>query len=318
MGKRIAIAAALVLALAGLGQLVFRYLFHDETPPAEPLVSAVVAPQAAPAAPMGERQITVISVSGKVERRGASSWLPVRRGEKLAQEEAIRTDEGAGAVLDIGGAATVEIAPKSQFAVREISESVAKVRIDEGRISAVVTGQKGKLRVETKGSDAVAEADAGEFDVLASGSGQMSVATKKGKVRLTSQDSTVEVDEGKSSVALPGVAPAAPVAIPPSLFLKLAGGKGGSQREKRTTVRGNTLPGAVISINGVRVHTDAKGGFTADVPLAVGKNKIVVDAEDVLGRKQSAEMPAITVTSEMAPTRSKAQWGRKSEDKVKW
>ena len=320
MGKRIAVAAGLVVLLAVAGHLLFGLLFAQDAP--EPAVAAAPesAPQPAEIGPAAERHaITVREVSGRVERRGTgASWVAVQGGDVLAMEEAIRTEASARAVLDIGETATVEITPESQFAVREISETVARVRIDTGRIAATVRGQKGKLRVETRGSDAVAESSGGEFDVLASGTGQLGVATRKGNVRLTAREQTVEVGEGKASVVLPGLAPAAPQPVPTSLFLKLAKPGTRVQRNRRTTVRGATAPGAVISVNGVRVHTDPQGKFAAEVPLNEGNNRIVVQAEDIAGRRKAAALPPILVKPEMAETKTKARWGQKSKDKVKW
>lgn len=313
MGRRIAIAFGIVLLLVVVvGELVSRFLLNvDETPVVES--SGIMA---ADDETTELKRISVVSVEGTVERRkGKGSWVAVETGDSLQQEEAIRTDEKGRAVLDVGEIATVEITPRSQFSVQEVSRTVARVRLDEGRISAVVHGKGGsKLKVAAKGSDAVAEADGGEFSVLTSGDGQVAVATRKGDVRLSAKSKSVWVTAGTQSVVQPDLPPAAPEPIPASLFLKVVKPKARLQRNKGTTIEGTTTPGAFISINGVRVQSDHAGQFSTTVALREGKNPVVVEAEDAAGNRKQVELPEITVKSRIGEVRSKAgRWGGKDE-----
>jgi ferric-dicitrate binding protein FerR (iron transport regulator) len=64
--------------------------------------------------------------------------------------------------------------------------------------------------VEAKGSDAVAETEKGEFSMLADGQGQVSVAARKGRVRLSAKNKTVDIEAGMLSTVQAETAPATP------------------------------------------------------------------------------------------------------------
>ncbi|MFC1609748.1 hypothetical protein ACFL6C_02210 [Myxococcota bacterium] len=308
MGKRIAIAVALMISLVALGQGVYWLLLEE---PQETTSVSTTKAQ-----PEQQQRIEVRSIEGKVERQGeGSGWVALRQGERIKPREPIRTDRSGRAVLDVGEAATVTVESQSQFSVQEIAPTAARVRIDVGRIGAVVHGRGGTtLRVESKGSDMVAETDRGEFNVLATGNGQVSVAARKGRVRLSAGGKTVEVVAGQQSLVQPELPPGQPESIPTTLFLKVTAPTKHVQRKKQTTISGRSAPGAVISVNGVRVESDLSGEFQAAVTLNEGKNQIEVVAEDVSGNREVAEVPMITVKSRVSDVRSEAaQWGSRTE-----
>lgn len=306
MGKRLAVACAIAVGLVLAGYAVFLLFFQQEEPPA-------IKPPSEPPDVVKQTSslVKVVSVEGRVERRrGDSPWSPVKTGEEMQPDEAIRTSTDGKALLDIGDVATVEVAARSEFTVQEISKSASRVRLDEGRLSAVVHGKLGStLKVEARGSDAVAETDKGEFSMLTTGKGQVAVAAKKGRVRLSAKNKTVEVTEGTQSVVLPESAPKAPEPIPPSLFLKVVKPRSRVQREKETVVRGTATPGAVVSINGVYVEADGEGRFETAVALKEGKNEIVVEAEDAAGKRRKSALPAITVDTRPPKVRTDVEWG---------
>ena len=225
MGKRLAVACAIVLALVLAGYGLYR-LFLAEEPTAPPAHPDAGVEQA--------RRVKVVSVAGRVEkRRGDAPWTPVKTGDEMRQDEAIRTSDDGKARLDIGEIATVEVSARSEFSVRELSETASRVRLEQGRLAADVHGRgESTFKVEARGSDAVAETRQGEFSVLTTGKGQVSVATKKGRVRLSAKNKTVEVTAGKQSVVLPEQPPGLPENIPSSLFLKVANPRTRIQREK--------------------------------------------------------------------------------------
>ena len=310
MTRRLFTAALCALLLIGGGLVVHRMLF---VPSATTDVSATV-PAPTPETP---QRIAVKQVEGTVERLGAdAAWTAVRAGDALALEESIRTGESGRAVLDVGEATEVSIEPQSQFSVRDISRTAARVRLDGGRMSATIRDDaESTLRIENQGSDAVAESSGGELSVLNTGDGRVILATRRGRARLSAGNAAVEVGPGEQSVANRGAAPAAPSAIPPSLFLKVVGLEKRMQREKTSTIRGSASPGAVISVNGVRAVSEGDGTFTAVVELQEGRNGIVVRADDVLGRHERFDAGNVTVKSKMAPVESKADWGKNSKAK---
>ena len=266
------------------------------------------------------RRISVTVVDGDVQRRlgDAAMERGARRRRARGQEEAIRTSQGGSRRSSTSPASPRSKYPqRSQFAVREISETVARVRVEEGRIGAVVHGQQGsKLTVEAKGTDAVAEADKGAFDLLADGKGQVAVAARTGTVRLSAKRQTVEVAAGSQSVVAGDAPPSAPVPIPTSLFLKVGEPMARLQRERSATIKGEASPGAVVSINGARIVAASDGSFSASVPLSEGTNSLLVEAEDATGRTEKVTT-SITVKNTVSKVQSKTRWGTQASKKSK-
>jgi hypothetical protein len=118
----------------------------------------------------------------------------------------------------------------------------------------------------------------------------------------------VRIGSGQLSIVERGAAPTAPQAVPASLLLKLGAGGATTTRQKTAQVRGATAPGAIVSVGGVRVVADAKGEFSQTVPLKEGRNDLVVESTDTLGRKQRAQWPRITVDTRAPDARSKVEW----------
>ena len=185
-------------------------------------------------------------------------------------------------------------------------------------MSAAINGiGTSKLRVETEGSDAVAEADRGEFSMSSSGTGTVVVAARQGSVHVSAQQKTVTVSPGEQSVVTAGLPPTTPAAVPPALFLKVHGPKSAVQSDTRATISGTSVPGAIVSINGVHTAANERGEFSAIVPLNEGKNQIHVDAQDVLGRREQAAVADITVKSRVDKVTSKARWTSETDDNDK-
>ncbi len=287
--------------LAGLGVALVALGCADPPPAAPPVANA------APAPARSVRTVRVTAVAGRAERQsGAGAALPLKVGDQLAADDLVRTEEGS-ATLDVGGRADVTIAGHTQVAIGELTEKLSRVKLRDGRISAVVHAADAKLQVEAVGTSAVASADRGEFSMLSTGS-QVSVATRSGQVTLSAHGQSVTIGAGQLSVVQRDLPPSAPAAIPPSLFLKVSAPRALAQRQKQTTLHGNTIPGAVISVNGLRVTADPTGEFTATVALKEGANDLTVESEDVLGRRERAAVPRITVDSRAPAATSKVEW----------
>jgi hypothetical protein len=307
VGARLAIAGVLVLLVLGIAYWSTPRLFQPSAPPAKAVATshAVATPEAPPAR---SRTIRITAVTGEVERqRGGGPGIPVHVGDELQPDEVVRTLDGSAA-LSVGELADVQIAPRTAVALGALSDTLSHLKLADGRISAIVHGRPDQgLEVEVPGAEAVATSKAGEFSMLAQG-GQVAVATRRGEVRLTAHEKSVVIGAGQLSIVEGAKPPSAPVAIPASLFLKLGRLNATVQREKETTVQGTTTPGAVVSINGVRVPAGPNGEFSATVPLAEGPNKLAVTSEDALGRQRKAVLPRITVDTRAPDLRSKVKW----------
>jgi hypothetical protein len=308
MGKRIAIAVAVTLLVLLAGMFAQSHLFTAHptpTPIAVVSATAIPTPEIAP-------RVIASDVRGDVQRlRKTSSedWTALKNGDELTQDDSVRTRQGGIAILELGSAATVTVAEDSQVRVAEISRRTSRVRLEEGRLSAVVHGkeQDSSLKVEFKDSDAVVEAKSGsEFGALTA-NGQVEVATEKGTVSLEAKGARIDIAAGQTSIVAQNQSPSAPQQVQASLFLKL----GSSPRKltvKKTTVQGTSTPGALITVNGVRAIADHKGAFSTVVPLSDGKNTLVVRAVDVRGRTTTASLASILVDTKPATVGGKVKW----------
>jgi hypothetical protein len=255
--------------------------------------------------------VTVAFVEGTGERREgrAGPWAAARPGDKLGQSDAIRTREGGRVFLTIGETIKVDVAESSQFAVSEITQTLSNIRLEGGRISAGVAGDGVRvLKVEVKGSQAVAETAAGEFSVLRTDDARVAVATTKGSVKLSARGKSVEVGTGQQSIVLVNQAPVVPTNIPPSLFLKINSAVPRRLNRKQTEIQGVTIPGAVVTVRGVYVPANPDGSFSAEVPLSEGSNEIVVAVGDVLGRSDKKTLPTVFVDTKAPKVKSEVTW----------
>ncbi len=292
---------------------------HRLSRQAAPPVTASPAPTPpkAPVTPTRRDPIGVTSVEGVVERQapGASSWTAVRIGDALAVEDAVRTAEGARATLQVADGARLGLAPSTLLSVREYAPDATRLRLESGRLDASMSDKSSiDLQVESRGSTAVTTARNGDFSLLTSGDGQVTVAARRGRVRLTAGGEVVELREGEQSSVFGADAPTTPSAIPSTLFLKVVGSSQRVQRERTSVVRGETSPGAFVRVNGVVATTQRDGRFSVLLPLAEGENPIVVVAEDAMGRRERADAGTLVVNPERAHD-SKARW--RDEEKAK-
>jgi len=235
------------------------------------------------AATVVPRRARVRTVDGVVERHAGDTWVAVKAGDYLATNDQIRTATGGSAELELGGEALVTIAERSELTLREISATVSAVRLGGGRVAARATRTSPRIRIATRSGEASAEAIEGTFAAISSGGDDLTIASTTGTVTLEAQGRRVDLAAGKRSTVHPGLGPTAPAPIPGSLFLKVKPVAGG---DRTTIVRGETVAGAVVSINGVRTAPDPRGRFDVSVGATEGANVIIVQVEDASGRQQ--------------------------------
>lgn len=307
--KRLLIVAALLVGFVLVGQLLSSTLFGEPPPPEPPEPPAPTASVPEPPPEPAPEVARVEQVEGAVERSDGERWTKVQVGDVLEASDGIRTGPSSRAVLGIGNTARVEMGERSEFAVEELSRTVSRLRLGEGRLQAVVQEGGGALRVEAKGSDAVAESKGGSFSMLSTGKGEVAVAAQTGRVRFSAKGKSIEMTGGEQSISDATSGPSDPTPIPSTLFLKVQRPRSTLQREREARISGEASPGAVISINGVRVGAAEDGTFSAVVPLQEGVNAVEVAAEDASGRTTAESLPPITVKSKVAPVKGKVTWG---------
>ncbi|MDX2052386.1 MAG: hypothetical protein SFV15_08355 [Polyangiaceae bacterium] len=307
MKTRILLAIALTLLTLGAAYGVQRVLFKSPPESAVAVGSAPDPNTKAKANTLG--QATALEVLGQVQRKDAQGhWVDIRVGDRLDIDTVVRTSRGASARLAVGENVVVEVPEEAELAVAEVSEGLSRVRLDDGRIASFVKSKEGfQLRVEFQGSDVKAETSGGAFYAMKQGAGPISVASKEGTTRVSSQAGAVAVGAGEQTVVEPGKAPSVPVKIPTSLLLKL--GRIPSQlRTRETTIQGSTSPGAIVSLNGERTTANADGQFEQHVALQEGENALTVEVVDAVGRKQKQDLPKIRVDSRPPNVVGKVKW----------
>jgi hypothetical protein len=293
MGRRIAVAFLVAILLFALGIVLQRALFSDGGRPGSaggPRPDSGTGDDAQVLA----GRVAVAAVQGTLERRsGGGAWTAVAPGTELGLDDELRTGADSSATLEIGKSVTVHVSERTGFTVAQVSNTVSRLRLEDGRVSSEVRGQEGfRFRVEVRGTDAVAESSSGRFVAFRRGEGPVTFAATEGKVRVTAKKETVEVKGGEQSVVPQGSSPAPPTQIPPSIFLKVGKPTAGRTPEE-ASLAGQTLPGAIVSVNGVQVPVESNGEFTSSVALREGDNEIVVKVEDPLGRSASETLPKI-------------------------
>lgn len=313
MAKRLAIAFALLAVVFGSGTLLYSLLFAVEEAPKNrdvnsPIAAAAPALNAPDAGPTAELAI-VSAIEGTLERKTPEgSWQPVSVGDAVGKDDALRTiGTDAFAVLEIGSdGTTVELA--GEFTVPTLTTELSMVEVVDGSVAArVASSADTTLRVEARGSDAVAQTNDGEFSVLSTGNGRVAVASQRGRVAVSAAGETVSVEAGTQTLVADSGPPSPPETLPASLLLKV--GKTARQlRVRETTVRGTTTPGAIVSVGGIRVQANDKGEFQTKLALKEGRNRFRVVVKDAAGRSLSQDLPSFTVDSKAPTTHTGVEW----------
>ena len=319
-----AIVAVLLLALivVGLGVALSGQLFGDvpgghvvvdaDAPPLPPIPPPDTSqPDGTTSPTTPSSSATVASARGKVQiRRDGGDWQDAPPGAVLGPDDAIRAGRNAEATLRLGAGVEVRLSPRSELSVRELTEAVSRVRLDEGHVAAVVGSGGRTLRVQARGSDAEAESKGGTFGVVTDGRGTLAVAATTGSVRVSAAGSAVEVNAGQATTVDAGKAPSTPTSMPASLFLKVGELAATQTNQTTTTISGTTSPGVLVRVGDQVATSDARGRFAMKVPLKDGRNDLAVEVVDASGRRQDQALPAVTVDRVKPPIDAAVQWGR--------
>ncbi len=331
MTRAVAVVVVLALFIVFVGAIAYGRLFKTDpvvmvvddepngrVPVADATAGAVVdagagvAGTTPPPATVGDMLISALRGTVQVRHGDDGAWVDAVPGQKLSAEDSVRAGRNAEASIAMGDGVEVKLSPRSELRVRELSEAVARVRLDEGHVVATVDDGKGRvLRVQAKGSDAEAESKGGTFGVVTDGRGQLAVATTTGTVKLTAKGESVDVGAGQTSTVVAGSAPSAPTAIPSSLFLKIGALAATQTNQTSTTVSGTTSPGALVRVGDQTIAADGKGRFAMRVPLRDGKNELAVEVQDASGRHEDKRLPPVLVDRQKPTIDAAVQWGTK-------
>ena len=117
----------------------------------------------------------------------------------------------------------------------------------------------------------------------------LALAVSMTAVALAQADDDTPAADDAAPVDTTAVAPVADQSVPPMLFLHLADPAEEDVEvtlgTAQLTVRGVTLPGAVVSVDGNLADVDDQGGFVGLSPIDEGANEIEVVASDGQGNQ---------------------------------
>lgn len=301
------LALCLVVTALGIGQMVQ----HVVLSPAPDQRSAVQPPPLPPppTEPVVSVHARVTEVSGVAEvyRAEVGRWVALGPDTRLTEDAVLRTGKGR-VTLTLGDGVQVTIDQGSQFRLRELTNRLAKVMLEQGLVTGSVSaGTDGTLVVQVLGSDAEARTSLGDFAVMRSGQGQVTIAAQSGAVAVKAAGTEVVVRGGEQSVVQPGATPTLPAKISGELFIKLVRGRANKLRYRSTLLEGETAPGAIVEVNDVEVPTH-NGAFSVTVPLKEGSNDVHIASRDVLGRKTEEVIRGINVDTSPPSARGTVKW----------
>jgi len=231
----------------------------------------------------------------EVRRGGSARWLPVKVGEPLADGDEVRTGLFSEATIHLRGASSVTINPNTVFVVGEERVKRSSFELGEGQIVAAIPDEAGReYEFRSRGSEAVASAERGEFSLVTDGKGTVVVDSKRGAVKLRSKGKQVEVVKGKRSIVRPEQTPSDPLPVPASVALQVRWPARKTLKTK-ARIKGTTAAAAIVMVNGIQVRADGQGDFSLEVPLREGKNQLVVSSTDAAGNSVVQQSPEIVV-----------------------
>ena len=278
--RRVARAAAIAAALLAV-VLAGWAGFRPSGSAGEP-APAVVAAEERP------DDVVLDRAEGAIERLRPGGWEAVAAGQRLLEDDTIRTGAGASATLAIGDRSRVTVSDATQLTVREITVAAQRLRLSRGRIS--VDHQPGGARVivvESEDGGSVARAGTARFSALASGK-SLAVATETGVVRLQAGGGSVDVGAGRQAVSFRGEAPDPTTPIPPALLLKIARTARG---EGVCTVAGVAERGAEVRVEGRLVEVGGDGRFSIRLAARRVAMHATVITRDAAGHVAERRVP---------------------------
>lgn len=253
---------------------------------------------------------TTLEVEGIVEHRTpGGAWRPLGIGETVGIDNEVRTGLSSRARLQLGTQVIVELADNTGINVAQLSETLSRVLLQDGRVVSEVRAAEGfRFRVQVQGNNSQAETSAGRFGVLRRNGTPAAFAAEKGEVTVTGAGRSVTLQQGEQTVVADNDAPSSPTKLPSSLLLKLGRPPPSRLRVRQVQVTGETSPGTVITVGTNVTAPNQLGQFKSTVALVDGPNEIRVQVEDVAGRKQTAKIQNVTVDSSPPHVTGKVVW----------
>jgi hypothetical protein len=310
MARRALLALFLTCILVALGLAVERVIVAPRKVSGSPSTQSIADSANSANAKRTAILATTLEVQGTVEHRTpGGTWRPLAVGETMNIDDEVRTGTSSRARLQLGSQVTVELADDTGINIAQLSETLSRIRLQDGRVVSEVRGAKGFLfRVQVQGNNGQAEASDGRFGVLRRSGAPAAFAAEQGSVTVTGAGKSVTLGQGEQTIVVDGEAPSAPSKLPSSLLLKLGRPPPSRLRARQVQVTGETSPGAIVTVGTNVTAANESGQFKSTVALVDGPNEIRVQVEDVAGRRQTANVPTVTVDSRPPSVAGKVVW----------
>jgi hypothetical protein len=274
------VLVALVLVLA---TAMSRRFFEERRPEMPAGLSPVP-----PVMPESDaRLFRVTALQGEVEALQNGQWYLVRAGHLLSTKDVVRTKPGARAMLR-RGSVELELRDNMDLRLDDLEKETARVGLLRGgRVLASVADGSEHVEITARHTK-TQNVGAARFVVSMSATGKVNVAASEGAARFSAKGKEVLVPSGSVSTAMPDEAPADPEPMPQEILLSVVwpeddrlGGQG--------RVRGKVQASSRVIVNGVEAPVGADGAFQTSVPLKIGKNRVQIETEDVIGRTKAVD-----------------------------
>ncbi len=258
--------------------------FFEQRSPEMPAGLSRVAP-VVPESPANLFRVTALQ--GVVEAFQNGQWYIVRPGHLLSTKDVVRTAVGARAILR-RGSVELELRDNMDLRLDDLEKETAQVGLLRGgKVSASVADGKEHVEITARHTK-TANIGAARFVVSVTPTGKVNVASSEGAARFSAKGKDVVVSSGTTSTAMPDEAPSDPEPIPQELLLSVIW-PDDDRLDNLARVKGRAQASSRVSVNGVETEVGADGTFRAVVPLKIGKNRVQVDAEDILGRNKTVD-----------------------------
>jgi hypothetical protein len=242
---------------------------------------ATVEPPPPPPTP----KASVAEVNGRAEvrRKDAETWETLRPGDRVQTADVLRTHENGDVRLEVGDL-RVRVGERSELSVQNVEENA----LDAQLVGSVESDAKGESRVEIRaaGSDAVVRSQGAHFFMTSDGHGVAAVSTVRGAVKLFAAGKGVDVRQGQISHVKPGGAPKAPALALKQVLLAVEWPSERETNRRDQTIEGAVEVGARVTVNGMPARVDPDGRFKTTTELGLGTRKVVVEVQDVRGRRR--------------------------------
>jgi hypothetical protein len=289
--------------------------------PPSPVRTAASAPASVPAAVADQQQLpasapaasdgtpTLQTIAGTVERKGrVGSWQTASIGDRFDPGSSLRATSDSGATIALGPTASIALSAGTTI---QFDKEITKIWLDSGELKLQLRAGGEPIEIAAHDGKARVRGTVGVFTVQ-SHPNMVLVMAKDGEVELIAAGKTVALAADTMSWAAPGRPPVPAFATDHKPDLRVVEPKVAKVATPSIVIKGQTEPLTEVTVNGAPAKVDAKGGFSAVVPLEDGENSISVVAKLFTGTESRQELNPITRVKKLAAPASKKpaiKWG---------